>query len=182
MEHPPILILGYSEASMLLRKPGSIDIRAVIAIHGQREYPVETDGRAHSLVLRFDDSEAPSQTDLMHAARIRVRTREAANFGLELSPPTIEHARRIIEFASSIAALDGVLLCQCFAGVSRSAAAALICLAVWTGPGLETYCIKKVRSVRACAVPHRDLVGFADELLERRGRLMHAVRDADRNW
>lgn len=90
MKHPKVLILGYSEAAMLLRKPGTVDVRAIIAIHGQREFPVETDSVTHSLVLRFDDSEAPSQSDPIHAARIRGRRREAAEFGLRLSPPTVK--------------------------------------------------------------------------------------------
>lgn len=181
MSHPLVLILGYSEAAMLLRKPGTVDVRAIIAIHGQREYPVETEGVAHSLVLRFDDSEAPRQTDPIHAARIRVRKREAADYGLDLSPPTMEHARKIIDFAGSISDLDGVLLCQCLGGVSRSSAAALLCLAAWTGAGCEQSCIAKVLAVRSCAFPHRDLVAFGDEILARNGKLVAALRQAERS-
>ena len=44
--HPPVLVLGYSEAEMLMRKPGAAAIQAIIAIHGQREYPVELSGIA----------------------------------------------------------------------------------------------------------------------------------------
>jgi len=173
--HPPVIVLGYSEAAMLLRTPHDIDVRAIIAIHGQREYPVETGGVPHALVLEFDDAEAPHPGDPEHAARLRIRQRQAAEFGLRLSPPTIEHARQIIEFAESIRAMDGVLLCQCLAGVSRSAAAALLCLSQWTGPGREDDCVKLLLAVRPCASPHPDLVRFGDECLARQGRLVTAM-------
>ncbi len=175
MTHPPLLILGYSEAGMLLRKPGAVDVRAIISIHGQREYAVETGGVPHRLVLRFDDTEAPSTTDPIHAARVRLRQREAAKVGLTLTPPTIDHARSIIDFARSVAELDGTLLCQCQGGVSRSSAAALLCLAAWTGPGQEHYCVERLLAARDCAVPHRDLVAFGDDLLHREGELTRAM-------
>ena len=178
MIHPSILVLGYSEASMLLRKPGTVNVRAIIAIHGQREFPVETRDVPHSLILQFDDTEAPSRTDPIHAARIRLRQREAAEMGLRLTPPAVEHASSIIDFARSIRRLDGILLCECLGGVSRSAAAALLSLATWTGPGQEQYCVERVLSVRPCAVPHADLVKFGDELLCRDGRLLEALRRA----
>jgi predicted protein tyrosine phosphatase len=44
-------------------------------------------------------------------------------------PPTLEHARLIIDFAKSISEIEGGLLCHCLGDVSRSPAAALICLA-----------------------------------------------------
>ena len=180
MKHPKVLIPGCSAAAMLLRKSAAVDLRAIIAIHGQREFPVETDSVANSLVLRFDDSEAPSQTDPIHAARIRVHRREAAEFGLRLSPPTVNHARSIIDFARWIHEIDGVLLCPCQAGVSRSSAALLLCLATWTEPGQEPYCVRRMLSVRPCASPHRDLVIFGDELLGRGGKLVDAVQRAER--
>lgn len=179
--HPRVLILGYAEAAMLLRRHESAgDVRAILAIHGRREFPVETDGVPHSLVLRFDDTEAPSATDPLHAARVRIRQRDAADNGLILVPPTLDHARAIIQFAQALRDLDGILLCHCMAGVSRSTAAALLCLATWTGPGRERYCIEHVLAVRPCAVPHADLVAFGDQLLQRDGNLMEAVRSTVR--
>lgn len=175
MTHPPVLVLGYSEAGMLLRKPGAANIRAIIAIHGQQEHPVETDGVSHSVILRFDDTEAPSATDPLHAARVGLRQRKAEEVGLTLAPPTVDHARSIVDFARSIAELDGILLCQCQGGISRSPAAALLCLAAWTGPGQEQYCVERLLSLRPSAVPHRDLVTFGDELLHREGKLMKAL-------
>jgi predicted protein tyrosine phosphatase len=180
IKHPPIIALGYSEAAMMLRNPGHPRIDALIAIKGQREFAVDTPPGARSLILDFDDCEAPSATDPIHASQIRLRQREAAEIGLRLCPPTIEHARQIIEFAQSIRDIDGALLCHCLGGVSRSPAAAILCLATWTGPGHESYCVDYVRSIRKCAQPHEDLVAFGDSQLRRKGELTDRVRDKER--
>lgn len=176
MAYPPVIVLGYSEAAMLLKKPESADVQAIIAIHGQFEFPVESDAVSRILVLRFDDSEAQSATDPIEAARIRLRQREAAKSGRAPMPPTADDARSIIEFAESIRQMDGTLLCQCRAGISRSPAAALLCLATWTGPGRESECVGHLLSIRPSAVPHLDLVAFGDEELDRHGRLVEELR------
>ncbi|HKQ49791.1 MAG TPA: hypothetical protein VJZ71_17080 [Phycisphaerae bacterium] len=174
-EHPSILILGYSEAAMYLRQPEAAHVSAIVAIHGQREYSVETSRATHALVLQFDDSEAPDETDLEQRARYGIRRREAAEIGVILNPPTEEHARSIIEFARRVGAINGVMLFQCLAGISRSPAAALLCLAEWTGAGHEHECVEHILKLRPAAQPHRDLVRFGDKILAREGRLLSAL-------
>lgn len=176
--HPPLLVLGYSQAAMLLRKPDRSGVEAIIAIHGQREYPVDTDGVRHSLILDFEDTEAPSRTDPIHAARIRMRARKAAEIGLRLTPPAPDHAKSVIEFAQSIRTMKGALLCHCHGGISRSPAMALLCLATWTGPDREKYCVEHLLAICPAAVPHLDLVTFGDEFLQRKGKLVQAIQDA----
>jgi predicted protein tyrosine phosphatase len=67
-----------------------------------------------------------------------------------------------------------MILCHCGGGMSRAPAAALICLAAWRGPGSEADCVTEILKLRRGAAPHRGLVRFADEVLGRRGRLVHA--------
>src|SRR5262249_26459958 len=57
--------------------------------------------------------------------------------------------------------------------------AALLCLATWTGPGQEAYCVEYVRSVRKCAQPHEDIIAFGDKLLGRGGALIAAVEKSN---
>jgi len=162
---------------MLLRQPGDVNIQAVITIHGQREFPVPTEGVPHVLILQFDDTEAQSATDPIQAASVRWRQREAARIGLNLTPPTREHARQIIEFARTISDIEGTLLCQCLGGVSRSSAAALLCLVTWARPDHADECLRHLLETRACAMPHPDLVAFGDELLACDGRLVAALKN-----
>lgn len=162
---------------MLLRAPGATEIGAVISLHGQREHAVITPSGTPHLRLQFDDAAAESD-DPIEAARLRMRRRAAAEIGLRLEPPRREHAESILNFAREHSALRGALLCQCLAGVSRSSAAALLCLASWTEPGDEPACVAYLYRVRACAQPHRDLIVWGDSILERKGRLLHALEVA----
>jgi predicted protein tyrosine phosphatase len=163
---------------MLLQRAGGHSVEAIITIHGQREYPVLAPDVPHVLDLEFDDCETPSRTDPIEAARVRLRQREIAEMGLRSRPPVIEDAAAIVAFAQATQGIAGVLLCQCQGGVSRSPAAALLCLASWTGPGTEDRCVKHVLAICPHAVPHLDLVTFGDEVLHREGRLIEALRRA----
>lgn len=174
--HPIIYVLGYSEAAMLLRQGTEPPIEAIIAIAGQREHFVESVAVLHILRLTFDDTEAINQNDPLHAARMAQRQRQAASVGLILTPPTMDDVRAIIEFAESIRDIRGSLLCHCLGGISRSSAAALICLSVWMGEGREADCAATLRRIRPAAQPNRDMIRMADILLVRGDRLLQSVR------
>jgi len=181
VSHPSILALGYSEAAMVLRSGQPNNITAVIAIRGHGEYVVDCPGTVQKLVLEFDDVEVLASADPSRAYESWAREKWAKEIGRPQSPPSVADAAAIIEFARRISSSRGTVLCHCQAGVSRSTAAALVCLATWTGPGHEQYCVEHLRSGRPCAMPHRGLVGFADELLGRGGRLVSALSIARRD-
>src|SRR5579864_3311583 len=71
--HPSILILSYSEASMLLRGEGSGRINGLISVRGLQEQPLEDTGVRHRLVLNFDDVEPPDPSDPLSFYRAWVR-------------------------------------------------------------------------------------------------------------
>ena len=171
MPHPPLVILGYSEAAMFLRGTARPPVAAVVSIHGRREFGVDAD-MGRRLDLTFDDVEVPAPDDAMALLRTAARRRWAEQNGLVEVPPTLADAASIIAFAEAVRDADGIVLCHCGGGMSRAPAAALICLAVWGGPGTEADCVRHVMSLRPGAAPHAGLVRFADELLGRRGRLV----------
>ena len=171
--------MGFSEAGMLLDSASSTGVTAVLAIHGCGEPVVQPPPHVTLHVLRFDDWPALDDDDPIQAARIRMRMRWAADNGRTIVLPTRDHAADIIEFARTQSAAGGTLLCHCQAGISRSTAAALLCLATWTGPGHEMACVRRLLAIRPHALPHTDLVRFGDELLERDGALTAAARTID---
>jgi predicted protein tyrosine phosphatase len=179
MSRPPLLVMGYSEAGMLLARRDPAPVGAVIAIRGGRDFAVESDV-PHRLELHFDDEASPDAADSVAAYRAYARRRWAAENGLVLTPPTREDAEAVIQFAHRIRDMDGALLCQCSAGVSRSPAVALLCLAAWEGPGRERLCVEELLRVRPCAFPHPDLIRFGDAILGRNGRLVEALQEIDR--
>src|SRR4051794_22239914 len=168
------MVRGYSEAAMLLRQPEGKDVQAVIAIRGVHEFCVESEA-PHFLELVFDDVEVPDPADPLRMHSAQAKLNFAASNGVVLTPPTVEHARQIIEFAKAVQHLNGSVLCHCGAGVSRSPAAALLCLAVWNGDGHERQCVEELLRVRPSAVPHRDLVRLGDRVLDRNGRLLDSL-------
>ena len=175
MLHPRLVILGYSGAAMFLRGASAADLAAIISIHGRREFGLQAPDVTRRLDLTFDDVEVPKPGDAMAMQVAMGRRQWAEHNGLIEEPPTRADAKAIVDFAHKIKAIDGVLLCHCGGGMSRAPAAALICTAVWRGPGAEAECAAEVRRLRRGAVPHVGLVRFADELMGRGGALIGSI-------
>ena len=178
MTHPPVLALGYSEASMLLRGQRAPFVKAIISIQGPHEVPIDAPSVRDRLTLHFDDVDPPDTNDRVAFYRAWVQKRWAKEVGRPLRPPTAQDARAIVEFAWKVRDVEGIVLCQCGAGMSRSPAAALLCLAAWTGPGHERYSVDELLRVRPAATPLMGLVMLADAELGLEGRLMRAVLES----
>jgi len=173
-------MFGYSEAAMLLRQPAGAHVEAIISIHGSHEYAVDAPGVSRRLTLRFDDVDVPDPHDAISMYRSWVQFKWAEEIGRPVTPPRPEDAEAIIGFARSIEDMDGMLLCQCQAGISRSPAAALLCLAAWTGAGREKDCVEQIMRLRPAAMPHVGLVRYGDAVLGRGGEMVRAVLEARR--
>jgi predicted protein tyrosine phosphatase len=179
MDHPTLVVLGYSEAAMFLRATPRPNVTAIISIHGHREYGVEAEVM-HRLDLTFDDVEVVAPGDVLALQRAFSRRRWGAENGLTELAPSASDAASIIQFAEAVRETEGIILCHCGGGMSRAPAAALICLALWKGPGTEAECVREVLAIRRGAVPHPGLVRFADELLRRDGALVCALASIGR--
>jgi predicted protein tyrosine phosphatase len=82
----------------------------------------------------------------------------------------------VIMLAKELQSVSGRVLIHCEAGVSRSSAAALIMYACWLGPGQEDEAMMRVLVQRPIAIPNGRMVKLADRLLDRKGRLVAALR------
>jgi predicted protein tyrosine phosphatase len=180
MAHPQVVILGYSEAAMFLRGTSGAEVTGIVSIHGAREFGVEAAGVGRRLDLGFDDVEVAEEGDVMGMQRVMSRRRWCELNGLVEVGPTVEDAGAIVAFAEKMRDDGGIVLCHCGAGMSRAAAGGLICLAVWRGEGAEAECVAEVLRMRRGAVPHVGLVGLADEVMGRGGRLVRALAAVER--
>ncbi|MEO0477239.1 MAG: hypothetical protein AAF085_14920, partial [Planctomycetota bacterium] len=131
---PRFLVLGYSEAAMFLKADQSESVEAAICIHGQRDPVLECECN-HRVDLQFDDCAMADSSDAFAVYRSRTMRRKAAEVGLDLRPPQDSHVEAMIAFGQSTRSSEGLVLFQCHAGISRSAAAAMIALAQWYGEG-----------------------------------------------
>ena len=82
------------------------------------------------------------------------------------------HVRQLIAFIEAWDAAEGALLTHCYAGISRSTAAALIACYVKTGDG-ETSAAA-LRTAAPHAAPNRRIISLADAVLGCAGALSDA--------
>lgn len=89
------------------------------------------------------------------------------------SPPGLEHLERLIDFGQRWNG-NGSLISHCFAGVSRSSAAALILLSQ-VNPGREREIGALMRARGPHFQPNRLMIEHAEQLLQAGGRLLEAL-------
>jgi len=69
------------------------------------------------------------------------------------------------------------MLVHCWAGVSRSTAAAFVIACERSAPGKESEIARVMREAAPHATPNRRIVALADGMLGRQGRMVQAVED-----
>jgi predicted protein tyrosine phosphatase len=94
-------------------------------------------------------------------------------------PPAVEHIDRLLTFGRSWSA-DAPILVHCWAGISRSTAAAYILLCDRLGPGSEAEIARTLRHRAPHACPNPLMIRLADAMLERNGRMIEAVQGIGR--
>ena len=97
----------------------------------------------------------------------------------DMMPPTRDHISRLVEFGRSWNA-EAPILIHCWAGVSRSMAAAYIILCERAGPGSEFEIARDLRERAPHAYPNPLMIRLADTLLQRNGRMVAAIASIGR--
>lgn len=87
------------------------------------------------------------------------------------SPQDVEH---LVAFAHDWPR-DRPMLIQCWAGVSRSPAAAYVIACALSEPGNETRLADQIRTSAPFATPNPRVVSLADQALGRRGAMIQAI-------
>lgn len=93
--------------------------------------------------------------------------------------PRDTHVADLIKFAREWDR-QAPLLIHCWAGISRSTAAAFISLCALNPAGAELELARALRRASPTAYPNRLLVALGDEILARDGRMVAAVEDIGR--
>ena len=88
--------------------------------------------------------------------------------------PSQTHVAQLVEFAERWDRA-GPLVVHCYAGISRSTAAAFIAACALAPARDEAELAQRIRKASPTASPNPRLVALADAYLERRGRMMDAV-------
>lgn len=89
--------------------------------------------------------------------------------------PTEDHVAQILAFTTKSWTREAPLLIHCFAGISRSTAAAFMTACALNPDVDEMVIARALRAASETATPNRLMVGYADDLLGRDGRMEEAI-------
>lgn len=110
---------------------------------------------------------------------LRLGMHDVADVGSSDCAPCANHVQSLIEFGRSWNA-QAPMLVHCWAGISRSMAAAYIVLCDRLGPGTERDVAQTIRARAPHAFPNPLLVRLADDMLERNGDMIAAAESIGR--
>ena len=91
-----------------------------------------------------------------------------------LVPPNSDHVDELLSFAQDWDRREPMMI-HCWAGISRSTAAAFITLCTLNPESDEKQIARAIRQASPTATPNRRLVDIADKILEREGRMLDAL-------
>lgn len=114
----------------------------------------------------------PTPADVPPERHLRIEVHDISEQAEGVVAPEEEHVRELIDFLRRRNASERVLM-HCYAGVSRSMAAALIGL-VLDVQGKELEAALRLRAAAPHALPNARIIALADRILERQGRLVAA--------
>ena len=114
----------------------------------------------------------PAMIDPAHHLVLTFHDIDAARDGLV--PASGGDVARLIDFFEGLKG-DRPLLIHCFAGISRSTAAAFVALCHFNPAMDEATLARHLRRASPSATPNRRIVGLADDQLERDGRMVSAI-------
>ncbi len=88
--------------------------------------------------------------------------------------PAKEHVEKLLDFVAAWPR-EQPLVIHCYAGISRSTAAAFIAACALAPHRAEAEIAQALRQASGIATPNRRLVAVADELMQREGRMVEAI-------
>jgi len=138
------------------------------------------DARVSHLVTLINDETVIQTPEGIGAGRhLRLAMNDICEPQSGLVPPCEGHVSDLIKFALAWDR-QAPLLIHCWAGISRSTAAAFITLCALNPEASEREAARALRRASPTAYPNRLLVALADEALSRDGRMMTAIEEIGR--
>jgi predicted protein tyrosine phosphatase len=130
---------------------------------------------ARHLISAINADLAPATpTGLMPERHLRLDMHDIQDVRDGATAPAEEHVGQLIDFVQSWDR-EAPLLIHCYAGLSRSTAAAFITLCALNPNAPERAIALALRRASDTAVPNRRFVSLADAFLKREGRMLAAL-------
>lgn len=129
---------------------------------------------ASDLVTILYQGEPARPASIAPERHLKLRFQDIADTAAGPLPPTSEHIETLLGFVSSWER-ERPMVIHCFAGISRSTAAAYISLCALRPEEDEAAIAARLRASSEMATPNRLMVGLADRMLGRKGRMIEAI-------
>lgn len=135
---------------------------------------VERAQAKHLVTLLQSDIPVATPPGIADGFHLRLEVHDIAEPLFEQVAPDVGHVKRLIEFAEAWGG-EGSMVVHCWAGISRSTAAAFTSLCFVNPDVPEAVIARALRAASPTAQPNRLIVKHADDLLGRHGRMVRAV-------
>jgi len=135
---------------------------------------IRTSGAAHVMTLLGAGDMIEERRDIAAGQHLRILVNDIVEPGEGLVMAGEEHIRQIVDFARGWDRARPMVV-HCWAGVSRSTAAAFIALCALNQDLTEMAVAAAFRAAAPFAKPNLRLVGLADDVLAREGRMVAAI-------
>lgn len=135
---------------------------------------VDEHGVRHVVSLLAPDTPHETPRGISPDRHLRLYFHDIAHELEGYRPPRAEDAVKLIQYLRDWNA-QGPILIHCWAGISRSTAAAFVTLCMFRRQAEENALAQELRSASPSATPNRLVVSLADDALGREGRMVSAI-------
>jgi predicted protein tyrosine phosphatase len=140
---------------------------------------LEATRASHLVSLLSDEAEPPRPAHLDPSCCLHLAMNDIVEEMPGLIAPSRAHVERLLAFAQGWNRAAPMVV-HCYAGISRSTAAAY-CIAAALQPGRDEMALaQELRRLSPSATPNIRIVALADEVLNREGRMVEAIRSIGR--
>lgn len=134
---------------------------------------------SHLVTLINDETMIPTPRDIVAGNHLKLGMNDIATPMDGLVPPGAAHVEDLIAFARGWNR-QAPMLIHCWAGISRSTAAAFVTLCALNPQVAEHEVALTIRSASPTASPNPRIVALADTILKRQGRMVAAIETIGR--
>jgi predicted protein tyrosine phosphatase len=159
-----------SHAPPSLRMDGSIHVCPLSAVPDV----VARSGASHLLTCLQYEIVVDTPARIKPNLHVRLHVDDISQPIAGYVEPNEQHVTKLLDFAHAWGG-QGPMVIHCWAGISRSTAAAFISLCAINPEVPESLIAQRLRQASPTAFPNRLMVQLADEALARRGRMIEAV-------
>lgn len=135
---------------------------------------INTHGASHVVSILSPDTPQPRFDRVEHGRHLQLSFHDIAMITEGLHAPQTLHVETLLGFFRRWDRKDPILI-HCWAGVSRSTAAAYIAKCLFEPRRDEEDIAWELREASATATPNPRMIAMADELLGREGRMRTAI-------